>query len=419
MTVYRLAAQPGAAGGWQDAEPLDQLDAALAAAAPGDEVLIGFAPDREAPVFWKDPVAKLRHGGSTDRPLRISFGVTGAAGSVTTPPRGAPAMLRLSGAGFPNRQSPDLDGRPFLVIADGASNFGLEGPVFHGSANAGFYRLTASDAPFRALRFSDIHASMAGRAIETERGARIDGLVLENCSAFGLVRGFARFRELSNAVLRNLDLDAGLVDGGGTSVCQILFVERGSKLRFEGIRMANAINAFDAEARGSSYIQGDGLVCEEDTSDIMIRDCHARNMGDGGFDLKTDGVVLTDCSATGCKYGMRIWRQNDGNLLDRCAVTAPRVRPDNAAACLWIGGRATAVDCLLRAGPGADAIRFGEGPDAGSPRLLMRRGSIDYGASAGFLGGEPGELLLEEVKVNGELLTGRATWSGKELVIER
>lgn len=69
-------------------------------------------------------------------------------------------------------------------------------------------------------------------------------------------------------------------------------------------------SGFFAAERGCTYLQSDGLVLEQGTSNVQIPGLSSANLGGGGFDLKSDGVQLAGCSATGGKYGVRIWRQN-------------------------------------------------------------------------------------------------------------
>lgn len=56
------------------------------------------------------------------------------------------------------------------------------------------------------------------------------------------------------------------------------------------------------------YTNGDGFVVEGNTQDVTFTRCRAFRNQDGGFDLKVDGVKLTDCVATGQRRNFRIWR---------------------------------------------------------------------------------------------------------------
>lgn len=288
----------------------------------------------------------------------------------------------------------------------------LSGPSFEGAGAKGFLRLAGRG---KGVVLTDIHARMAGRAIETERDSVFEDVEISRSSGYGLIRGFVRFHNLSNARFLDLDLDAGGIDGGGTRVCQLISILAGRDLRFERVHLRRAVNVIDAEARGSSYVQGDGIVLEEGTSDVQFTDCHARDFGDAGFDLKSTGVNLLRCSTRRCKYGVRIWRNSSDNLLDMCVLSEPTFRPENAAACLWLGGQVTLRNCALTTGEKSAVIRFGRGPDTQQRLARMFGGRIDSGKGQ-LLSGEPGQLDLVDVLLDGNPVTATAQWTGSRLV---
>lgn len=405
---------------WDQAKPYGAFRNDLRLASPNDSFLIGFNRGREDPIFWKATQGELSVSGTEGEPIRIHFGYMAQSEGVATPSgRYLPAAFRQSDARFADLNDPNLAGDPFLVLRD-TSYLDLCGPVFSHCSPTGFYRFEGSgpDAPIANVSIADVHATMAGRVIETTDETYIDGMTVENCTAAGLVRGFARFSHLSNSVLRNLVLDAAQVDAGGKSVCQIIAVTQGQGIAFENIVMRNAHNGISTDERGSEYVQGDGIVCEEDTSDITITDCHAKNMGDGGFDLKTMGVQLRGCSAENCKLGVRIWRRSEDNLAHNCIIASPRNRGPNQGACIWCAGMILVTYSILRAGIGTSIFRFGSGPDGGRPEVTVRGGRIDYPAGAYLVRGEPGTIRLEDVAINGERITALAEWDGQNLTMQ-
>lgn len=411
-----LAARSGTTAGtgesWAQARAVTDLSQALATIEPDDEILVGFSRDHEHPWFWSKTAADLSRSGLPGRPIRLSFGFIGGDGTLVpaTPGSGWP-LLRRSATGWPLRTDPELSGEPFLSIS-GSSVLVLSGPVAEGAPGAG---LMSFSGRIDTLTLRDLHLRNVGRGIETTDDSEINGLCLESCSARGLGRGFARFHKLSNAVLRDLRLDADFTDGGATRVLQLIAVSAGENLRFENITLRNAVSAIDATARGSSFVQGDGIVLEADTRAAQFLNCHAANLGDAGFDLKCDGFQMSDCSARGCKYGVRIWRANPTNKLSRTVISATRPRAENAAACIWLGGQADLEDCHLSAGAESAAIRFGEGPDAGPRRAILRGGSIETAGGGSFLAGDPGEVVMHDVLLDGRLVNGSAFWDGQAL----
>lgn len=406
----------GKGADWANAASFDQADRLVRKAVPGQHVLFGFAPDKD-PFPWSETRMRLEGGGTAEAPVHLVFGAPDGTGSVR-PGQGLgdPPCLVLAGVA-PTTETgrPNPKGPAFAILRDGLVHLRVTGPVVHRAGENGVFKV-AEDAQVGGLGFHQIHASRVGRVIDTARGSHVDGVELSDCTARGLIRGFARFRSLDNGVFRDLELDADRLDGGGGAVCQILYVGRGRNLRFERIRLANAVNALGAIERGSLYIQGDGIVLEEDTYDARIVDCHAIGMGDGGFDLKTNGVQLVGCSATRCKLGIRIWSHHPSNLIEACHVRNPVSRPGNEGACIWLAGSVTLRDCLLETEGDMPAFRFGKGQDPDRPaRLRMEGGTIRKAPDAPLVKGTPGTLDLVEVVMDGKRVSGRFAWDGSLL----
>jgi len=416
MSISRYTkAGTGSGGDWETARSFDQLETDLGRASGDDEFLIGFDRFHEDPIFWSDNRLSLRRGGNSSQRLKLTFGYAGHANGAVAGSAQAPfPLFRQSGATpFPDPEA-DTNFRAFLTLRDGASNLDISGPGFHGAGSAGFYRFEGGRA-FEDIQISDVHARMAGRVIETTKDTRLSGLTIQHCSAIGLGRGFARFFNLSSSVLRNLDLDAALLDWGGENVCQIIAISEGENVRLENVTMRNAVSAKDATDRGSDYVQGDGLVLEEKTRDFFLQNCHAIEMGDGGFDVKTAGIRFVDCSAINCKYGMRIWSRNEANSVENCTIITPRSRADNQGACLWCGGEVMLSDCLLQAGPGAKIFRFGDGLDDADPLIKVSGGRIECARREDLVAGRAGTLELDNVLINGEMVSGALHWDGERL----
>jgi hypothetical protein len=400
---------------WENAAPFLSVGRFAAQATPGQSFFLGVR-ESDTPEDWFGDQLLWDAGGTAEAPLYLTFGrVSDPDGFSLAASQDDAAVFRMIGNETEPGERPNVRGRPFVTFGPASSNLSIAGPAYDRSGANGFFSIEA-DGELRNLTFSDIHARQAGRVIETDGGTSLDGLTVERCSAVGLIRGFARFRDLSNAEFRDLDLDADFLDGGGGQVCQIIAVVRGRNLTFRRVRLANAINSLGAEERGSPYIQGDGLVLEEDTHDIRIEDCHASEMGDGGFDLKSEGVHMIGCTTTRCKLGIRIWSHHPGNLIESCVMTEPVSRPGNDGSCLWLAGNLTARDCTLHATEDMSPIRFGSGPDGtGDATLKIEGGEITHSQAATLVTGSAGDLELENVLVNGVATSGRYRWTGFRL----
>ncbi|MGJ8624631.1 MAG: hypothetical protein ACSHW1_17955 [Yoonia sp.] len=402
--------------GLANAAPFRRISQLAENAEPGATFRISVTTATE-PLIWSGQQMQWSRSGTPNAKFLIAFdspeNPVEYQQDSNTPP--APRYV-LEGNDVSADGRLNVGGAPFLVLGPESSHLTLTGPVYHRSGGNGFFRLEA-DGTVQDLTFSNIHATRASRVIESERGTSVEGLVVKDCSAVGLIRGFARFFELSDAEFRNLDLDADYLDGGGGAVCQIISVVAGRDLDFRNIRLAKAVNLLAAEERGSPYIQGDGIVLEEETANVTIEDCHAEDMGDGGFDLKTQGVQLRRCTTVRCKLGIRIWSHNPANTMDACIMTDPVSRPDNDGSCLWLAGMLTGTDCELRARtPRTAPIRFGNGNDNSlGAALVLRGGLIEYDESAELVVGSPGQIELENVTINGYEESGRYDWNGRSL----
>ncbi|WP_168193208.1 right-handed parallel beta-helix repeat-containing protein [Rhodophyticola sp. CCM32] len=415
--LHFLPRSQGAGTGatWADAAGFRRASAIAAQAEHAQSCLFGVA-EPDLPHLWTGQQMLWGQAGTETDPLCLAFGARDGDGAVHQPQTYTdPPLFEMTGHDIRPGERPNLGGAPFLVFGSDSAHLRISGPVFDRSGGDGFFKIDAGDM-VQNLSFSDIHARRAGRVIETERGTCIEGLVVERCTALGLIRGFARFFDLSEAAFCDLDLDADFLDGGGGAVCQIISVTRGHDLGFRNIRLAKAVNTLAAEERGSSYIQGDGIVLEEDTRDVRIADCHAEDMGDGGFDLKSDGVHMTNCTATRCKLGIRIWSHNAGNLIENCTLTEPVSRPFNEGSCLWVAGNLTARDCTLHSTGDMSPIRFGGGTDRDRDATLkIEGGVITHTEGVSLATGTPGEIELVNVRINDTETSGRFYWNGRRL----
>jgi len=405
MPIFRFTKSGSAGedqGPWQGAKPIEIADKYLQRARPGDAYYFGFDRNREDPFFWSRTLFSLKRSGEPGRPILAEAGfMTHEGGVQLAPLPGGSVFFRQSGHRWAGKARPDTDGQPFLTVQESASHLRIAGFTFVGAPASGFilFGNGGRKGTFSNVLIQHLSATQVGRVVETMSDVHLDSLIVRDCDAYEIVRGFGRFRSISNSRFENLHLDAAGVDGGGERVCQILAFSSGSNVQFENVTTKNAVNALDAEKRGSDYVQGDGIVCERETSDFVFRNCHSVGMGDGGFDIKTNGFLMEHSSARGCKYGLRIWAQAD-NTVRYCAFENPRTYGDVMGASVWVGGRADIVDSRLQAGPGTSAFRFWE--TEGTPHVRMFGGQIDLDSDAELAMGS-GTLELHDVAVNGEL----------------
>lgn len=410
LTRFMTAAAGSADGSsWQNAMAIEQLGKSINSAEPGAGFLIGFDPADLRPVAFEETGIRIRTSGNAEAPIQLRAGLIGEDGGLAAPGGGDLPPFFTSARAWSLALFAKKVGIPcYLAIERGASNLYLAGFRLDGTTGDGFIKFRASkDAPatFTNVRIADIDARNVGRVIETDKNAALSDLIVEDCRATGIVRGFARFRKISNSVLRNLELDSANLDGGRRDVCQLIAVAAGDNVTFENITLKNALNAQIKSDGKQGYVQGDGIVCERGTSNIVIRNCRGSGMGDGAFDLKSTNVTIEDCSTDECKFGIRIWSESN-NVIRRCTLRNPVTRGKNHGACMQVSGTAEVIDTQLQAGPGQAAFSLHKLKNGNLPVVRMIGGNVQLDGDARLARStEGGTLHLEGVTVNGELRT--------------
>lgn len=404
---------------WRNAMPLGSLSKALRLARPGSGFFIGFDPGSSEPAPLDKGQVYLKVSGEKDNPIFLQAGFIAGESGI------APAGSEYATPFFRNTKPWSLErfgkggGSCYLAIGEGASHLRLAGFRVEGTPADGLLKFRAgkdSPATFEDIVIAGIDARNVGRVIETDKGATLRNVVVEDCRAIGIVRGFARFRDLNDATLRNLDLDADHLDAGGENVCQLISLESGDNVRFENIAVRNAVNQNIKTDDGKpGYVQGDGIVCERKTRNIVLRNCHGSGMGDGAFDIKSTDTLIEDCTTDSCKYGVRIWSESN-NVIRRCSFRNPQSRGNIKGACIQVGGTLEIIDTALQAGPGTTAIALHKLKTQGDPFVVMRGGSIDLSGDGkvAAAGGDTGVLELHGVKVNGVVTDRRLVFEGKK-----
>lgn len=397
---------------WKNAMPASALGKALARARPGSGFLIGSDGGGE-PIPLDAGQLVIKASGEEETPVFVQAGRIASHREL--------AAIEGSAILFKSAKPWSIKGSKrgscYLAISNGASHLRLSGFSIDGTPADGFFKFRAKQATtFSDIAISGVEARNVGRVIETERGAVLRNLLVSDCKVVGIVRGFARFRDLTDGTFRNIELDADNMDGGGKNVCQLIALSSGENVLFENVTLRNAKNVPPPPKEGKhpGYVQGDGIVCERKTSNVTIRNCHARNMGDGGFDLKTTDVTIEDSTTHSCKFGARIWAIGN-NVIRRCEFRNPVSRNETMGACVQAGGTLEILDTRMQAGPGTVAVSLSSKKDQPPPLVVMRGGSIDTTGDGGVAHcNGTGALELHDVMVNGKLTTHRYAFEKKE-----
>ncbi|WP_129792155.1 hypothetical protein [Sphingosinicella sp. CPCC 101087] len=151
-------------------------------------------------------------------------------------------------------------------------------------------------------RFLEVTVSTGGA------DASLTDFAVRRVRAEGIEHGFSRIRYRSGRGLIE-DVTAVCRESGGNDYCVGFQLEgEASEITY---RRAIA-QAFQESSRpSSSYWNGDGFTDERGNSAIRYIECAASNCTDGGFDLKSSGVMLHDCVARGNKRNFRLWASGE------------------------------------------------------------------------------------------------------------
>ncbi|MBK8161347.1 MAG: hypothetical protein IPK59_22210 [Rhodospirillaceae bacterium] len=399
---------------WPNAWPVARLSKGLATAAPGDVFLIGASQDDRTAIAIDHGQIAIKTSGSQGHPITVSA-LEGAG--VGESADAAPPSFESSVPWTIERVARRKGSPCYLALTNGASYLRLTGFQVEGTSADGLMKFRARKTgsnSFQDVQISDIDARNVGRLIETDRNAFVSDMQVEDCRARAIMRGFARFHNLSNAVFRRLDLDAEGIDGGGKNVCQLISIGSGANILFEDVILKNAVNARWLEDGSQGYVQGDGIVCERKTSDITLRKCHGSGMGDAAFDLKSTRVLIEDSGSDSCKFGARVWSEGD-NMIRRSHFRNPVTRGSTKGACIQASGTLVIHDTILAAGGDTSAIMLHRLKTGTAPVVHMYGGAINIDNQAALArSSDAGTLELHDVAVNGTLRSRRYDLNNNE-----
>lgn len=397
MAVRRYYTKSGAGarsgGAWSSAKAFSALNADISAGRAGDRYSVGFNCLLDDPLSWGGVSIGVGVSGASGSRIRIESGCTTGSSGLSVL-KGLTATPRFFY--WPN--SMGASGTALFRLTGSASRLEFLGFRVFGCTPDGFIKFCGTSHTDVVIR--GISARSIGRVVESASTAALRSIVIEDCEARRIARGFARFHRLEQSTLRNLVLDAERIDLGGENVTQLISIAAGADNVIENVQLRNAVNTRD-------YVQGDGLVCERDTRRIAIRNCQADGIGDGAFDLKTTEFTMDDCTVTNSKYGVRIW-SHSRNVMRRCSIRNPRKYGAVTPSCIEAHGTASIADSTFQAGDGASVFRFTQTAGAAAPSLQVWRGSIRLDKGAALIAGAAnGFVELHDVAVNGTIRNGR------------
>lgn len=152
--------------------------------------------------------------------------------------------------------------------------------------------------------------------------ASLRDFVIRRMTAGHLERGFMRLRyQASHGLIE--DVVANCKQTGGSRNCVgFALDDQANDITY---RRVQAHGFREVTRESTAYWNGDGFTDERGNSAIRYENCTATNSTDGGFDLKSSGVLMVGCVSRSNKRNYRLW--NSGTLQD-CQSHEP----------LWRGG---------------------------------------------------------------------------------
>lgn len=342
--VAPVGAGPEDGSSWDAAGTLDDIEAFIDQAEPGDEVWIR---GDQGPYDATETI-EITAGGDAGAPVTIR-GVA-ADGSESATPR------LVGDRSDPYRPDGDAGSELFKLL-DGADHLHFSNLAFANQGN-GVFRVGAD---IRDLRISDMRADNVRRFIEDypsgdagSDSATISGLVIEDVQVHGFSKGAIRLRsDTHDVVIRDVVGDSERQDEDGDDFA--MGIQLSDTVHDVLVERVTMRNSFDS-GPDDDYWNGDGFAAERDTYDLVFRDTEATGNTDAGYDLKSTGTTLIRARAAGNKRNFRLW--GEAEVTD-CVARDPVKRGGSGGrANVWIADDATVRlnGCELGGGSDDDLV---------------------------------------------------------------
>jgi len=316
-TLYVSPHGSGDGSSWRSAANLHDIAQLVASVGAGGEILLAADQGEYAIGEGFDVEA----GGSERKPIRIR-GVNRAGAPMPAILRGNRRGRFVGDEGFRL-----LRGANYLSFSQLSFRDVGNGCIHVGAPTAG---LTIEDCAF-----DNVYRFLENTANEHERDASLTNFAVRRCTGARVERGFLRIRySSSNGVIEDCSAQ-GRANRGGSIPEGCALDDHASNIAYRRCVMENF-----QQWRGLEYWNGDGFSDEDGNSNIRYEECRARGSTDGGFDCKSDNVVLENCVSEGNKRNFRIW--GDRPTLTSCTSRNPVMRGNplqQGDVChIWIGG---------------------------------------------------------------------------------
>jgi hypothetical protein len=313
-TTRSLAALTAMVAAWLAAEPLAAADLHMTSAGAGRRDGADWANSMSALVLSEvvnkrmQPGDRLLISGGDFPDVELSIevgGTPGAAKEIVGVDRGEglPRFVSDWQIDQPSR------GRTAVRIAAGVSHVTLRHLRIHGYAYGVQAGPTDGETDRTALKFDDVDVDHARHPFYL---SDCDDLEITECDVVRYSKHGFRFEQGCDRVLvRRCLADCSQGDAEWETNTESLpfgFTVNGNgtpntAIRFEDCTAANNLMPLQK----NKYKNGDGFVVEANARDIAFTGCRALRNQDAGYDLKPEGIKLTDCVAIGNGRNFRIW----------------------------------------------------------------------------------------------------------------
>lgn len=141
----------------------------------------------------------------------------------------------------------------------------------------------------------------AYRAVESDKRARPERLVIDGLVATELERDGIRLRRVDGATISNFAFSMRAKPQTGSHLPQGIAVYAGRNVtirdgKVSGFRMI-----------GKGYLNGDGIAVERGVDGLLIERVHASDNSDGGFDIKSKNTRIDQTVAERNGVNYRFW----------------------------------------------------------------------------------------------------------------
>jgi hypothetical protein len=303
---------PGADGdgsSWDSAASIGNLSALIKAVGPGGTVFI-LAAEYDVP-----REIEINQGGSAGNPVTI----TGVNRSLAPKKATIVGTRKRWSGGTTNASS--FGGNTAFSFGGRASNLLFTNLDFrHVGRIFDFSGVRANNITVQNVSFLNVRDGFY-----TSESSNLGNVVLQNFSGKGFSKKAVRFQGSSHDwQILDCELDSGYQHGDNFAV-GIQIYDRAHGLVING---GHTINCLDKGDGADDYWNADGVSSELGNKNIVIANHVSSGHSDGGYDMKSDGVVFQNVVAQDNKRNYRLWGGSPENpvRMENCVSASPKSR---------------------------------------------------------------------------------------------